>query len=858
MKFLALLFVFFSILPTFTSNSQTPCYQQVTLNNSNVNFWLFDGDINEINNSNSFQTVAAPTFSTTSSIIGSAYYFNGADIKRLIASSSNFMTSSFSNLSWGAWLKPDNLNTNMMIFDEGGSTRGISVHLNTTGNIVITVRENNTGGNDVSFPFPTDGQFHHVAFTFNGADSGRLIAYLDGYIVAAYKYPNISNIAAHTNGSAIGGLNSTAAIQGFFSGFTPSNYSGYMDEMYYSHTLVNPGNLLQYLRCLGYATWQGIGCASDAFMSQTNTGIWLSIDLASGTVAQPVDDNKTDQINAIGYNELDGLIYGLANGNNHKFICATEAILNGNLYTYKTQYLARIPDLSEYNTVIGDVYNGALYLKPNNVDTMYIVDVNPNSTSYLKLLSKIKLSGTLSVTDIAFSKNGRLFAIENPTGNLLQINTTNGSINTIATGIVPGGNPYGASYFDYNDHLYVYKNLDGIIYRIKVDGPNYTGIIFSTGVGNLDFNDGARCASASLPLDFGDLPDSSTYQIAYGVGSGQYQTSLVNNGPRHFINPQLPLYFGNGVTEEENHKIEDEDDGLFNIPVLTYDPLATFNCSIPISVHNYTGKLAYISGWVDWNNNGIFEATEQLTQTLTSSAFNDTLIFVWENRTWHPSLATTQNLHARFRIATDLSAHSPIGAADDGEVEDYKIMIAQPLPTHLRSFKAQLQDDHVVLNWNISQPKEYVGYYIERSINNNEWITINYVSSEHSMHNENFTASYQTEDRFLGWGKHLYRLKLMHHNGNITYSGIELIDRLQQQAFYIYPNPSKEHITLKGLWPGANISIIDLQGKTHATYKVPLNQYEYSINTATLIPGTYIIQLTHNNKTIFSQKITVL
>jgi hypothetical protein len=87
-------------------------------------------------------------------------------------------------------------------------------------------------------------------------------------------------------------------------------------------------------------------------------------------------------------------------------------------------------------------------------------------------------------------------------------------------------------------------------------------------------------------------------------------------------------------------------------------------------VSNTTGATANLKGWIDFNKNGVFDASEGATATVANGATTATL-------TWSGlSGLTTGNTYARFRIATLASEiTNPTGAAADGEVEDYQLAI---------------------------------------------------------------------------------------------------------------------------------------------------------------------------------------
>jgi hypothetical protein len=176
--------------------------------------------------------------------------------------------------------------------------------------------------------------------------------------------------------------------------------------------------------------------------------------------------------------------------------------------------------------------------------------------------------------------------------------------------------------------------------------------------------------------DYGDAPDS-------------YATSTAVNGPSH-----LPLMY-NAIAKTASlmlgSRIDIESDGIPSA-LATGDNLADINdedaisrfpilipgsttYSVTLSVTNTTGAGATVSGWIDFNKSGTFEAGEFATATVASGATTVTLI--WSG---FPAVANFGYIYARFRIAANAAEISlPTGAAASGEVEDHRFFIGRPV-----------------------------------------------------------------------------------------------------------------------------------------------------------------------------------
>ncbi|GMV29769.1 MAG: hypothetical protein AMXMBFR59_18940 [Rhodanobacteraceae bacterium] len=169
-------------------------------------------------------------------------------------------------------------------------------------------------------------------------------------------------------------------------------------------------------------------------------------------------------------------------------------------------------------------------------------------------------------------------------------------------------------------------------------------------------------------LDFGDLPDTTA-----GTGSGNYATLLADNGPRHPIVPTLFLGASEDGEADGQPNVAASGDGADEDGVTLADLNLTAGSAATIRVvaTNTSGSPAQLCAFVDFNGDGDFadagETTFTAVPTGTTGATFPLAFAV-------PANAVTAS-YARFRLSTDTGACSPVGAAPDGEVEDYPVGI---------------------------------------------------------------------------------------------------------------------------------------------------------------------------------------
>jgi hypothetical protein len=175
-----------------------------------------------------------------------------------------------------------------------------------------------------------------------------------------------------------------------------------------------------------------------------------------------------------------------------------------------------------------------------------------------------------------------------------------------------------------------------------------------------------------VAFDFGDAPDS-------------YGTTLASNGARHVLGTNV--YLGACVDAELNGQPSAGANGDdTNVGTSAFGTCAvagadedgvTFNNSLRVgqtaSITVVANASCTLSAWIDFNANGNFsDSSDNLFPggTVLVAGSNSLTFTV-------PSTAVAGAAYARFRCTTD-GVVGPVGAALDGEVEDYKVTILTP------------------------------------------------------------------------------------------------------------------------------------------------------------------------------------
>jgi uncharacterized repeat protein (TIGR01451 family) len=363
-----------------------------------------------------------------------------------------------------------------------------------------------TRSGEVHFPI-ADAESNPNGFVItrlNGAGTGDSTIYWDDTsIIKTGATKNLLGVASSPSGAHPWGSTGSAQISEFGDAVGIDTWTFIRSA--YSFTSVLPAPNLGTCPATPYIT-QGIN----------NSSIKLnSVDLQSGVLTPISASNFAAGVNAIGFNQLDGYIYGMKAGSNN-----TVMKIDANGVGYDLGAITGLP-LADY--IAGDVdANGILYVKSLLGTSAYGIDVSSASPNYLTLVKTITglttISGAITgVQDFAFHpSNGKLYTIQGSTGKVYEISWPTAGASVAAT-VVDRGKPtnlpigiYGAVYFASDGSMYGYSNgtagfSNGAIYRMtNVVGAGLpVAIPLTTTATGVNSNDGARCPLAPPVLPSG-------------------------------------------------------------------------------------------------------------------------------------------------------------------------------------------------------------------------------------------------------------------------------------------------------------------------------------------------------------------
>lgn len=207
-------------------------------------------------------------------------------------------------------------------------------------------------------------------------------------------------------------------------------------------------------------------------------------------------------------------------------------------------------------------------------------------------------------------------------------------------------------------------------------GMSGTRNVFNATIGNALGDDGYM-VTTTVDEDFGDAPASydpteAASHIVDGIRLGAAIDADNANVFNPLATPVTPSPNAVAAGADANGAAGDgaDENGLTA-------PLATLHTGLIGQTYAMTPALSggtaagTVCGWVDFNRNGAFEAAEGVCNAVAAGATATTL-------NWTVPVATTAGrsyVRLRATQGTQLSAATPTGRVDSGEVEDYMIEI---------------------------------------------------------------------------------------------------------------------------------------------------------------------------------------
>lgn len=203
---------------------------------------------------------------------------------------------------------------------------------------------------------------------------------------------------------------------------------------------------------------------------------------------------------------------------------------------------------------------------------------------------------------------------------------------------------------------------------------------------------------------------------------------------------------------------------------------------------------------------------------------------------WQSAVSNILGNNSSNRANSTTTKISNWGTAGTGL--PYLVSNMDVLTADINLFSAKSNSQGNLLNWQLTNYSEVETFEIERSKNGIQFSMIGNVRAEQ-------TEKYSFTDATHLAGINYYRLKIKHHNGEITYSKVVMVNNGDIKGYKIIGNPVQT--TLQLIHPALNENttyrVINSNGLVVLTGRIEKQQMQSSIQVVQLNSGYYYLQL---------------
>ncbi len=626
----------------------------------------------------------------------------------------------------------------------------------------------------------------------------------------------------------------------------------------------------------------------DYFLVNPDNTSAYYLDPATGKAYELFRDNAQPFINSLAYDQVNHFIYyvtdGSASANTNKAIKKYN-VTTGVISTVVADITVaplNIPTMDQGVESAGAAfYNGSLYL---GIEGGKYNNANPRQTNFYRIdfdASFNAISAEQVYSTPAYTVGGTSlhdfgdFVVEN--GTLYDFNTArqgggpytypNSSVvhfdmqmENITNNFI---NPTPANYFAGQVGL----TWSGTMYSFwwNTNAPATGGVRpYNPATGTFGANtlcttargpawpNGAGDASEPFkpPMDFGDAP-ASYDPVGTDPAVHEYDSMV-------FLGPAVNTINMEWAQKSGANANLDADDGMPSPPIFTHSQTGY---DADIKVMNKSATNATVAAWIDFNNNGIFDPSEGITVTVTPNAAVQNVHLKWTGMPYINPVVT--NVFCRIRItsaANGLTTSKPNGYFNNGEVEDYKLLVDDILPVKMTQFTAQTDNNqHVVINWQTTGETNLKEFEIQRSKDGANWETLTTVAPKGSSSG---LTDYSDVDDQPYAGTSWYRLVTSDKDGRGVNSEARKITFSRSiSAVQVTPNPFNNNIsinlTLYKKQP-VQIKLIDLSGVIIQQMKIDGQEGQNLIRLDRLnavAKGLYILEIATDDE-VRREKLT--
>jgi len=250
----------------------------------------------------------------------------------------------------------------------------------------------------------------------------------------------------------------------------------------------------------------------------------------------------------------------------------------------------------------------------------------------------------------------------------------------------------------------------------------------------------------------------------------------------------------------------------------------------------YTGN--YAAAWIDWDQNGTFDASEYVSLSVSGGNGICTGTFT------APTGIATGQTGMRIRASYDPFLSSDACTVFYGETEDYVVTVSgNPLPVTITDIIAVNVGNQNRVNWRTASEVNTDYFDLEKSTDGVKYTRMATVNAHGTA------SSYSYADRTPAAGKSYYRLRITESSENYWYSKVvtAVFGGMNMYNIDVYPNPANAVLMIKEnvAAEGGFFRITNIAGRTEKMQKANDGGLTV-IDVRGLAAGLYLLQYTDN------------
>lgn len=328
------------------------------------------------------------------------------------------------------------------------------------------------------------------------------------------------------------------------------------------------------------------------------------------------------------------------------------------------------------------------------------------------------------------------------------------------------------------------------------------------------------CPVGVTPVISVNLEQAPPY--TYGVSDGDYITNV--------------------TFSDINNNSTNDGDAYQNFQNIFGTVIAGQTYNISVSGTFTFGSYSGYATWIDWNDDGIFQTSENIL-IASPSATGTTSVTVPSNF----SGTVKMRVLSVWNATPTNDAYYSVGYGY-GEIEEYSIMSTTSLPIELVSFSGTCLESSNLIIWKTASEYNTSHFNLESSIDGENWDTVTTISAA-GYSNDLINYSF-TDKQFRGLTVY-YNLIQFDNDGNFKKYGPISINCSDFTSGYIstFPNPSNREFSIilndENLIGDSELVIYDESGRLIFTKELKITDgiNLFNIQNVDFNPGMYFISI---------------